>query len=53
MKFLETERDWKESKPKQKVVTTDELSHYLEKGWEYGWEYVATLPDGKLVIKSP
>jgi len=49
VKFLETEREWKESKPKQKVVTTDELSHYLERGWEY----VATLPDGRVVVKNP
>jgi len=49
VKFLETERDLDEGRPKQKVVTTEELSHYLERGWEF----VATLPDGRVVIKSP
>jgi integrase len=31
----------------QKVVSVDEVENYLEQGWEF----VATLPDGKVVIK--
>jgi len=32
---------------KQKVVTVEELDGYLERGWEY----VATLPDSRVVVR--
>ncbi|MEM3697741.1 MAG: site-specific integrase [Candidatus Bathyarchaeia archaeon] len=31
----------------QKVVSTDEVENYLEQGWEY----VAALPNGKVIVK--
>ncbi|MEM3760279.1 MAG: site-specific integrase [Candidatus Bathyarchaeia archaeon] len=31
----------------QRVVSTDEVENYLEQGWEY----VAALPNGKLIVK--
>jgi len=33
--------------PRQKVVTVEELDGYLERGWEY----VATLPDSRVVVR--
>ena len=33
--------------PKQKVVTTEEIERYFE----MGWEYVTTLPDGRIMVK--
>ena len=32
----------------QRVISVDELSNYLESGWEF----VSTLPDNKIIIKS-
>ena len=47
--FLETEVRAKEVvEPKQKVVTPDEVEQWIE----LGWEYVATLPNGKVVLKK-
>lgn len=37
----------KKEEPKQKVVTVEDLDAYLEKGWEY----VATLPDSRIVVR--
>jgi len=49
--FLETrprdEERGSERIPKQKVVTAEELEEYLEGGWEY----VTTLPDGRIVVR--
>jgi len=42
---LNTEPQRKEGK--QKVVTVEELDGYLERGWEY----VATLPDNRVVVR--
>ena len=45
--FLETKiREYK-PEPKQKVITLDEVDRYLE----MGWEYVTTLPDGRIIVK--
>lgn len=33
---------------KQKVVSTKEIDEYVSKGWEY----VATLPDGRIIIRN-
>ena len=35
--------------PRQKSVGVDEVESHLSQGWEF----VATLPDGKVVLKSP
>ncbi len=45
-KFLET-RGTVEVKRRQRVVSIDELDHFLEKGWEF----VTTLPNGKVIVK--
>jgi len=39
----------KENDCKQKVITINEVERFLEKGWEY----VATLPNKKVIIKFP
>jgi len=47
--FLETKVRVKEvAEPRQKVVKPEEIDPYLESGWEY----VATLPDGRVIIKK-
>ncbi len=45
--FLETKIRIYKPEPKQKVVTTEEIERYLE----MGWEYVTTLPDGRIIVK--
>ncbi len=45
--FLETKVKEFKLEPKQKVVTADEIEKYLE----MGWEYVTTLPDGRIIVK--
>jgi len=44
--FLETEVA-EAPKPRQKVVKPEEIDHFLEAGWEF----VATLPDGRVIVK--
>ncbi len=47
--FLETKVKVEEIvEPRQKVVRPEEIDSYLESGWEY----VATLPDGRIVIRK-
>ena len=45
--FLETKVKIHKPEPKQKVVSAQEIDKYLE----MGWEYVTTLPDGRIIIK--
>jgi len=45
--FLETKIRMHKPEPKQKVVTTEEIDKYLE----MGWEFVTTLPDGRIIVK--
>ncbi len=44
--FLETKSEEKKTKVKQKVIKLEELDFYLESGWEY----VTTLPDGRVIV---
>lgn len=46
-KFLETEVAADIAKPRQRVVKPEEVDLYLESGWEF----VTTLPDGRVVVR--
>lgn len=46
-KFLETEVTADIAKPRQRVVKPEEIDLYLESGWEF----VTTLPDGRVVVR--
>ncbi len=45
--FLETKPPERVTGPKQKAIKPEEIDEYLESGWEY----VATLPNGKVIVK--